>query len=598
MTFALKTYRSGFSLSLLSYKIFLWILGLVISLSVACAQSTTTTLTITPLQSSAPLPANTPITLTATVTRTDTLSPVSPGLVKFCNASAPLCVGDALIGTAQLLTTGTNPGTASIHLLPGGGSHSYIAVFTGTPRAGGGMNIGSSQSAAQTVAEDDPVPFSTATTIAASGTTGNYTLTATVTSTGSFRSNYTPPSVSSFTPPLLFTPQLTGTVNFFDTFSGNTSPIGNSVLTNPPTGSRTFPQANGSPFPLPSAKGIATGDFNRDGIPDLVITSSSDTVVVELGNGNGTFTASAPITVGTGPAKCAVGDYNGDGYQDIAVSNYGSNLGSGSTYSILLGNGDGTFQPTSTYPFNQTSANYVATGDFNGDGIADLVIAASKSTNNVVIYLGIGDGTFTYSNTFRTWNHSTTHSSTPSGIGMADFNGDGKLDLALPADDAMPIFLGNGDGTFTEQPDYVDIFPGHQANLTDIKVGDFNKDGKADIALAPINYPTGALVIVLGKGDGTMNAPVFYNPGNVGGQGYSIDLADFDGDGNTDIFATDYSYKRAVFWLGDGLGGFKVAPWSGISVVDARQTVTGTLMEMACLTSPSREPIRIISRFS
>ena len=133
---------------------------------------------------------------------------------------------------------------------------------------------------------------------------------------------------------------------------------------------------------------MAVGDFNGDGKADLAVANyGSDNVSVLLGNGNGTFQAAVNYAAGTSPHSVAVGDFNGDGKADLAVANYGSN-----NVSVLLGNGNGTFQAAVNYAAG-TSPCSVAVGDFNGDGKADLAVA-NYGSNNVSVLLGNGNGTF------------------------------------------------------------------------------------------------------------------------------------------------------------------------------------------------------------
>src|SRR5262249_29497411 len=145
----------------------------------------------------------------------------------------------------------------------------------------------------------------------------------------------------------------------------------------------------------------------------------------------------------------AVGDFNGDGIPDLAVANYGSYDHPGGTVNILLGAGDGTFQAAHSYATG-AGADFVAVGDFNGDGIPDLAVANLGSDpalqGTVSVLLGNGDGTFQAA-------HSYAASFGPRSMAVGDFNGDGHLDLALAGYDyrgnsGLSIFLGNGDGTF------------------------------------------------------------------------------------------------------------------------------------------------------
>src|SRR5438445_493653 len=226
---------------------------------------------------------------------------------------------------------------------------------------------------------------------------------------------------------------------------------------------------------------IAAPDLNGDGKLDLALgiqqAGSPGYVNVLLGNGDGTYTpVSSLFVTGNCPCSIALGDINGDGKLDLAVSNY-----TATTVTILLGNGDGTLlRGSGSAPSVGAGPTAVAMGDFNGDKNLDLVVANSVD-NALTVLLGNGDGTFTLAS-------SPPAVGTPFGLGVGDFNGDGKLDVAVANFDisTVTILLGNGDGTFAPT-DFSLLLPDDPFSLV---VGDFNGDGKLDFATAsdPYNY--------------------------------------------------------------------------------------------------------------
>jgi hypothetical protein len=422
-------------------------------------QPTTTTTTLA--LSSALVSSGTVVTFTATVSNG---SAVTTGLVTFCDATAAYCENSAIIGTAQL----TSAGTAVIKLVPGIGSHSYKAVF------GGNTTSLKSTSSAQALVVTGTFP--TATAISSSGSAGSYTLTGTVVGTGS----------ASLSP--------TGTVSFLDTSNGN-AVLGSQTLG---SGVAALSFANSStPAVGNEPAAVTVGDFNGDGKADLAVANgSSGTVTVLLGNGDGTFTAAAgsPITVGSRPVSVAVGDFNGDGKADLAVANYVDN-----TVTVLLGNGDGTFTPAAGSPIVVGNGpGSVVVGDFNGDSKSDLAVA-NNGDNTVTVLLGNGDGTFTAAGSPIVVGNGATS------VAVGDFNGDGKADLAVAnyGSGTLTVLLGNGDGTFAAAAGSP-ITVGNNASA--VAAGDFNGDGKADLAVA--NWGDNTVTVLLAQVTETATAAI------------------------------------------------------------------------------------------
>jgi hypothetical protein len=275
---------------------------------------------------------------------------------------------------------------------------------------------------------------------------------------------------------------------------------------------------------------IVTADFNGDGHLDMAIaTTFPNSIVLFLGNGDGTFRSPVTVPVLFGASSIAVGDFNGDGKPDLAViSLIGANM--------LLGNGDGTFKAGAAINLDfGTLFPTMAAADFNGDGKLDLVVAngSTGTVSNIQVFLGNGDGTFS----------GPVHSAAGIGansVSVGDFNGDGKPDLAVTVIGcavcssgfmgSLSVLLGNGDGTFQTPVSYP-----ASVNSVSASLADFNGDGKLDIAVASGEEPSG-VSLLLGNGDGTFQSPFFFGAGldpNFIGTG------DFNGDGKPDMAVVD-----------------------------------------------------------
>ena len=293
--------------------------------------------------------------------------------------------------------------------------------------------------------------------------------------------------------------------------------------------------------------GITVGDFNEDGKPDLAIAASI-WVDVLLGNGDGTFAHAqgSPLRVASPPyndlatplnGPIVPGDFNHSGHLGLAVVDEPN----AAAY-ILLGKGDGTFAPSSAAFANSPEFDVaVAAADLNGDGNVDLAFQ-----NGVV--LGYGDGAFSAAGGLNT-------SGLPESVALGDFNRDGKLDAAVANGSTksnpiseLTVSLGKGDGTFTSGPGSP-IPLGN--NLSAVVAADFNGDGKLDLAVADAGSNT--VLILLGNGDGTFGAPATFSVGNTP---IAMLAADFNNDGKLDLVVANYDDGTVTLLLGNGDGTF------------------------------------------
>lgn len=279
--------------------------------------------------------------------------------------------------------------------------------------------------------------------------------------------------------------------------------------------------------PSPTYQMLAA-DLNGDGKADLAFISSSNQVTVLLGNGDGTFQPAKTITTGNVTYSMAAVDMNGDGKLDLVLPASGDNA-----IDVLLGNGDGTFQPFIASSTGAAVPVLEAVGDFNGDGKLDVAVGDGQVAQ-VTMMFGNGDGTLSlggsYAGTFYT-------------ITAADLNGDGKLDLVGLGTTShggyagAVYMLGNGDGTFGKAnllaPPAIPV-----TNYVDqLGVADLNGDGKMDLwTVARVGENEGdSIVSILGNGDGTFQAPSFYQVTPPGFTSFGILEGDFNNDGRPDF---------------------------------------------------------------
>jgi hypothetical protein len=328
---------------------------------------------------------------------------------------------------------------------------------------------------------------------------------------------------------------------------------------------------------------IVTADFNGDGKLDLATADLvSSTVSVLLGNGDGTFQPAVATAAGGYPRSLAVGDFNGDGNLDIVTANVAD-------VSVLLGNGDGTFRAPTSIGLNGDSALSVAVGDFNRDGKMDLAVTSNlyfrdgyfygyyggrypfgHYEGHVQVLLDNGDGTFSPPNT------TVLNSGMPSAVAVADVNADGKPDL-VTANESPPtisVLLGKGDGTLQAPVDFA-----AGGGPMSIAAGDVNGDGHADVVIGDghVDVVTGdnnCVSVLLGNGLGAFGA---YHNYATGGNRPSVALADLNADGKLDLvtanqYSADLPNSVSVL-LGNGNGTFRAnqnfLPWGALHGVAA-----------------------------
>jgi FG-GAP-like repeat/FG-GAP repeat len=299
---------------------------------------------------------------------------------------------------------------------------------------------------------------------------------------------------------------------------------------------------------------VAAGHLNRDGKLDLIVgNSDSSNVSVLLGNGDGSFQSAVNYALERHPAFLCLADLNGDQKLDIVLAD-----DSASTVTVLLGNGDGTFRPAARYDAGSVG-QYIVVADFNNDMKPDLLVSNDTGFS---ILLGNGEGTFQapFTTSFQT--------DTPY-IAVGDFNGDGRLDVAgaksgVNRDEGysgnLSVLLGNGDGTFlpanTQPVGFLSRF---------FLTGDFNGDGEIDLAVSTKQSLYGGGVLIL-LGDGKGGFQLTPNPEKpVGSYGFDASLlaaADANGDGKADILGLEFADPeslpmRMLTFLANGNGTFR-----------------------------------------
>lgn len=470
-----------------------------------------------------------------------------------------------------------NPNTGAISGTPTGGGTWYFEA-TATDAAGGlAINGFLSVQIEPTGAAGNPVPFLNQPLVPTAVSPGNPAFTLSVSGTG-FASGATVNfNSAALATTFVNAEHLTAMVPAADVADAVTAAV---TVVNPgpgggpsnvvyfqvaaPETTVNFANAANSPLQVPEPFGIVAADFNQDGKPDLAIAANVK-VYTFLGNGDGTFAAAAgsPMQVPSPPyddfpspyvGPIATGDFNHSGHLGLAVGEFQNEAAV-----ILLGKGDGTFVPSSAAFANAFAMpiNALDAADFNADGNLDLAIVNGVGYQSLVA-LGYGNGAFNTAGDLYSSGFSA-------GVAVGDFNGDGKLDAAVASGGSVKypgsgvtVSLGNGDGTFTQASGSPIPFG---QSLSAIVTGDFNGDGKLDLAVT--DSAGNAVIILLGNGDGTFGTPTTIAVGNGPD---AIVAADFNNDGKLDLAVANYGDGTITLLLGNGDGTFTQAAGSPYAV--------------------------------
>ncbi len=333
-----------------------------------------------------------------------------------------------------------------------------------------------------------------------------------------------------------------------------------------------------------AAQYTAVADVNRDGKTDVFVSNLNGVITLLLNHGNGSF--GSPLTVAhlaAGSYPIATADFNRDGKPDLAVLNPGTGK-----VIIYFGRGDGTFEAPKTITVGN-APNYIVIGDVNGDHVPDLLFnAASGTAAGFTILVSEGNGSFKAPVMINAVN-----SAAGGVLAVGDVNNDGHLDVVTSDYNGnSETFLGNGNGTFREQPIFQNGSPigGPSQSL----LADLDDDGKLDFVAGNFGFQgfQGNLSVFQGNGDGTFGSAQYYNAGFFPAY---LSAADMNGDGKTDLIVGNaYSNSVSIF-LNQGAGKLLSPPHNYATpyLESDLQTATPGLMSVADLNGDGKPDVAI-----
>ncbi|MGC1434427.1 MAG: VCBS repeat-containing protein [Terriglobales bacterium] len=295
-------------------------------------------------------------------------------------------------------------------------------------------------------------------------------------------------------------------------------------------------------FPVPAPIGIAVGDFNEDGIQDVAVVETGGTadgaIAIFLGDGKGHFKLSASYALGVGSDQIAVADLNGDGHLDVAVTNFGFGGAQGSIMTFF-GDGHGKLKDRKTYPL-KGEPDGIAAGDLDGDSLPDIAVT-QFTRGSVAVFMNDGTGKFLKPVSYNVGAGEVVD------VKIADLRNNGDQDLVIAnLSQGMVVLLNKGNGTFGKPAIYRPCAGKCSAGPEACTVADFNLDGKLDVACAAQAEDS---YFFYGKGNGTFGTAIAIANTIKNQGGFSIAAGDFNNDNAPDLAIPIEEYGKVAILL-------------------------------------------------